>query len=184
MHDKFARDSKCGDVIILKKNPLSDLTIAYPSNSKTLNDVVCCSCQICGNKNCKRSVEDLYRFFLDLQQQFRQMNKEDILKFYDDRAVVLYQGNFLKGKLNIGTRFIGSLVSGSISVNPDFTSLCYSVSSDEAVQYGTMTVTSYQSIDQSSSKQYLVSTVLKEYYNECSRKVFWKIIYQSFELKQ
>jgi hypothetical protein len=138
---------------------------------------------VCAKKDCKRSVEELYRTFLDLQQQFRQLNKEGILKFYDDRAIVLYQGNFLRGKLNIGTRFIGSLLSGSVSVNPDFTSLCYSVLSDEAVQYGTMTVTSYQT-GGSSSSEYLVSTVLKEHYDECSRKVSWKIIYQSFELKQ
>lgn len=185
MHDKYARKSDCGDVIILHRNPLADLTIAYPKNAKTLNDVLCCSCQqYCSGKHCRKSVESLYRLFLDLQLQFRQLNKNSILSFYDEKAVVLFQGNFLKGKVAIGSRFIDPLLSGSISVNPDYTTLCYSVLDDEVVQYGSLTITSYQALDQSSSKQYNVSTVLTEHYNECSKKSSWKIVYQSLELKQ
>lgn len=140
---KCKKSSCCDCVVIIQRNapPLP----VFPPNVNTLQDVLARSCVSTSrsSRKCAHVVKELYLTTNELQNAYRRVNLSEISEFYDDTAVVTFNGQVFIGVQSISTGVVQPQLLGQTSVNPDYTSLTYQVHNEHVVtQYGTFSSTS------------------------------------------
>lgn len=138
----------CSDcIVIIQKNPTTPPlppNPLFPPNADTVQQVISRSCvYTCKRKKCECIVKQLYIAANELQAAFRRVDANWIASFYSETAFVSYNGQMYIGKSAILSGVIEPLITGYVSVNPDYTTLTYQVHNELLVtQYGTFTSTS------------------------------------------
>jgi len=150
-------------IVVVQRTPPA--TPLFPPNANTPQDVVTRSClNTCNMKRCCKIVEEIYCTSLDLQNAYREVSREKILKIFADGVVYENNGVIYVGKAQFITSVLDPELLGQKSINPDYSLLTFQLSlldDSSATQYGVYptTYTTTAGVVTTLSRQVVISWI-------------------------